>query len=165
MSGMTTVVKPVAPPAEPTAPAVAGANSRFKRALIVLAAMVASAGIAYLVGRLQTAGLIHTAEAQTQQAVEAKSSAERALLRLEARRRLHLCVVALDQRNFGIAEQHLSLAARLLASSKPEGELEALRARIAGLKLPATDNVGEERKQVLDFAAKLDELVPPAEPK
>ena len=138
---------------------------RFKRVLIALAVVLTATGIAYLVGRLQTAERIDAAKAETREALEAKAGAERTLLRLEARRRLHLAIMALDRRNFGIAEQHLTAAARLLESSKPEGELEALRNGIAARRLRASDNASDEQKQVRDFAAKLDELVPPAEAK
>jgi hypothetical protein len=157
-----------AKPAPETKPAVETGGGRFKRALIVLLVVAASIAIAYGAGRLQTSSAIDAAEAKAAEALKAKSLAEEQLGqaqgRLEARRRLHLAVLELEARNFGTAEQHLSAAAALLAKSKPDGELEKLRAELAGARLKASDDVAAQRAKIAGWISRFDALVPPAQP-
>ena len=154
------------PPA--TKPSVEAGTGRFKRALIVLLVVAASVGIAYGAGRLQTSSAIDAAEQNASKAAEARTAAEAKLLavesRLEARRRLHLALLQLEERNFGTAEQHLSAAAALLAKSKPEGELEQLRGELASARLKASDDVAAQRTKIAGWISRFDALVPPAAP-
>ena len=151
-----------------TKPAVETGTGRFKRAMIVVAVVAASVGIAYGAGRLQTASAISSAEERASQSAQGQSAAEAQLRevqgRLEARRRLHLALIQLEERNFGIAEQHLTAAAALLAKSKPDGELEQLRAAIAGARLKASDDVAAQRTKIAGWISRFDVLVPPAAP-
>lgn len=148
--------------------AVEAGTGRFKRALIVLLVVAASIGIAYGAGRLQTASAVSSAEEQASQAQQGRSAAEAQLAqvqaRLEARRRLHLALLQLEERNFGTAEQHLTAAAALLGKSKPEGELEQLRVAVAGARLKASDDVAAQRSKIAGWITRFDVLVPPAAP-
>jgi hypothetical protein len=155
-------------PAQETKPAAETGTGRFKRALVVLLVVAASIGIAYGAGRLQTSSAIASAEQRASEALTAKSAAEAQLAqvqaRLEARRRLHLALLQLEERNFGTAEQHLSAAAALLAKSKPDGELEKLRADLAAARLKASDDVAAQRAKIAGWISRFDALVPPAAP-
>lgn len=154
--------------AQETKPAVEAGGGRFKRALIVLLVVAASIGIAYGAGRLQTSSAIDAAEERAAKATEARTAAEAKLIaveaRLEARRRLHLAAIQLEQRNFGSAEQHLSATGALLAKSKPEGELERLRADVASARLKASDDIAAQRTRIAGWIARFDALIPPAAP-
>lgn len=147
-----------------------------KQMAIGVSVALVCVGVAYGVGRMQTAGKIEEAEKRVHAAESASASAasnvrmqlevEKATVsRLEARRRLHQALIALDERNFGTAQEHLAAARSLLASSKGQDpELTKLSADIDALKLVATEDVGEQRTKVLAIVKRLDELVPPAKP-
>lgn len=89
---------------------------------------------------------------------------------LEARRQLHLALLALDERNFGIAQRHLGEAGRLLSPadetrfSSNGGELARLGQQIAAANLVAAADMGQQRAQLLDFVRRFDVLVPPPLP-
>jgi hypothetical protein len=150
------------PPQQAKAAVEAGGG--VKRALILLAVVAAATGIAYGAGRLQTASRIDAAEQQAQQAQQARASLEARVLRLEARRRLHLALIQLEERNFGSAEEHLKAAAAQLGQSKPEGELEQLRAHLAQARLKASDDIAAQRVWIIAWATRFDALMPPAAP-
>jgi hypothetical protein len=147
-----------------------------KQTAIFVSVALVCVGAAYGVGRMQTAGKIDEANKRALAAESASASAassvrmqleiEKAIVsRLEARRRLHQAVIALDERNFGTAQEHLAAAKTLLASAKgTDPELAKLSADIDALKLVATEDVGEQRTKVLAIVKRLDELVPPAKP-
>lgn len=145
-------------------------KSKLKRVAIQAALALAALGAAYGVGRLQTAQKIDAAEKQTEQVRQAELAAQRALLeernatkKLEARRQLSLALVALDRRNFGIAQEELAEAARLLAGHS-SGELEAVRAGIAATRLVATEDLETQRGKILDFVRRFDGAVPEIKP-
>lgn len=144
-----------------TASAPAAKVLRTRRALIVLMVMVIAVFAAYVTGRLQGSAGTKAAEQRAASAEQAQSKLAERISLLEARRRLHLAEVALDQRNFGIAESQVTAAAELLAKSKADGGLAELRASIAQSKLRASEDVGAERKKVEGWISKIDELVPP----
>jgi hypothetical protein len=148
----------------PQAKPAAAAGGGFKRALILLGVVAAAVGIAYGAGRMQTASRIAAAEQQASKAQQASETLEARVLRLEARRRLHLALIQLEERNFGSAEQHLKAAAVLLERSKPEGELEKLRALLAQARLKAGDDIAAQRAWIVSWATHLDTLMPPANP-
>lgn len=148
-------------------------SSRLKRFTVVAAVSAGALAAAYGVGRLQTSKRIDAAEQRTEEAVSARQaetqSRERehtAVLELEARRRLGLCLIALDERNFGDAQAHLDAAAALLEKAGPTQQslLAQLERKIAGFKLIATDNLGPQRQRVLGWLKSFDEIRPPATP-
>ncbi|MGZ3451660.1 MAG: hypothetical protein ACXVEF_18760 [Polyangiales bacterium] len=147
-----------------------------KQLAIGITVALACVGIAYGVGRMQTAGKIEDANKRASAAESASAAAassvrvqleiEKATVaRLEARRRLHQALMALDDRNFGTAQEHLAAAKSWLSGAKgADPELTKLSTDIDALKLVATEDVGEQRTKVLAIVKRLDELVPPAQP-
>jgi hypothetical protein len=152
---------------EQPAPAAATkppARGRAKRWLVGLAAGAAVLGAAYGTGRFQTSSRVDEAQALASAKAEQWSVEHSSALRLEARRKLHLALIALDARNFGIAQEQLAAAAVLLAATHPDGELDKLQKQIAAYQLKASENVGAERDQVNDWIGRFDGAVPAAKP-
>lgn len=156
--------------AKPSTPAAADTKSRAKRALVYTGIGLAALGASYGVGRLQTQHAIGEAQEQTQ--ARAAAEAEQSKLRVEAatkvrelegRRQLSLSLVALDERNFGTAQRHLARAGALFAESKGDAPIEELARSVSGYKLEATDDIGKQRKLVMDFTQRFDTLRPPPE--
>lgn len=152
-------------PPKDGAPGVPPARkSRVKRVLIGLGASVATLAAAYGFGRFQTSERIDAAEAAASAKAAQLSAEHTTALRLEARRKLHLALIALDARNFGIGQEQLSAAASLLAATHPDGELDKLNKEIAAYQLKATENVGAERDAINDWIRRFDDAVPAAKP-
>ncbi len=158
-----------APEAKPPSPA----KKKAQRFLILTALAVLALAVAYTVGRVQTAS--HVTEAQhkveqidkSQKHTQSRLDSETALVdQLEARRRLHMTLLALDQRNFGIASEHMHAAAKLLAKSNPPpgSALAKLEQQVSGFKLVATEDLAGQRQKILDMIHTFDQLVPPAKP-
>lgn len=155
---------------EPSARPDDSGGGRGQRVLIGLGAGVVALGAAYGAGRYQ--GKL-TTDAAEQRAAETESAKKRATsefdaqrdraIRLEARRRLHLAALAVDDRNFGVAEGHLAKASALLGRAKGEAALDQIASEIGSAKLPASDDLGATRKRVLDWVAAFDKAMPPAE--
>lgn len=86
---------------------------------------------------------------------------EGTIKQLEARRRLHLTLLAMDERNFGIAQQNLTAAGILLGNaSEGNSGLAALSQEMRGLNIVAAGNFAAQREQVLGLARRLDALLP-----
>lgn len=148
-------VKPAVPP-------------RAKRALVYTGLGVAALGGAYAGGRLQTQGDVDKAEEATRaraaaeaDQVKLREQANTRVRELEGRRQLALALVALDERNFGTAQRHLSRGSALLAESKGDAGIEELARSAANYKLVATDDIGAQRKLLLEWTRKFDTLRPP----
>jgi hypothetical protein len=159
-------------PGTETAPATPPAGPpRYARFLAWSGVAVVVLGTAYATGRLQTASKISDAEERAGAANQARDRTsedlrgERAeVLRLEARRRLHLALLALEDRNFGIAQAHVDAAAGLLAqgsSGAPAG-IGDLQRELAAARLVATEDLGQQRQRLLDVVRRFDTLEPPA---
>ena len=135
----------------------------WHKKLIWACAALAGMGTAYLVGRLQTSSKIDAAEARSTEDSAELESAQATARRLEARRQLHLMLLSLDQRNFGIAKQHQEKAARLLEQSAPDpgSELSKLVGEIRAFPVHATENLATQQKRVLELVARFDEALPP----
>jgi len=144
-----------------------------KQIAIGVSAAVLAASVAYGVGRMQGTGKIDEAERRASAAASASASAvassgvaaeiERGkVARLEARRRLHLAMIALEDRNFGIAQEHVGVAKAFLVSAKgADPEVQKLGADLDAFKVVATEDVGEQRKALLAFCKRLDDAMPP----
>ncbi len=133
----------------------------MKMPLIAIGVLSVAVLSAYGFGRLQASSLLDEANQHVEAEKQKSQQQTDALLRLEARRRLHLCLLAMENRNFGIAQTHLETAGRLLQKSHPNAELAEVANQIAKHKLVATENLSAERKRILEWVAKFDELVPP----
>jgi hypothetical protein len=147
--------------------------STSKKALIGAGVGLVLLAVTYGVGRYQgaqTAGAAdHRAEAADGERAktEATLSSERArATQLEARRRLHLALMALDARNFGIAQEHVTEAGKLIQKSAPakDSELAKLGDELATTRLVATEDLGSQRSKLLAWTQRFDSALPPAKP-
>lgn len=144
-----------------------------KQIAIGVGAAVLAVGVAYGVGRFQGNGKIDEAERRATAAASASVSAVSAssvavdiergkVARLEARRRLHLALIALEERNFGIAQEHVGVAKAFLVSAKGvDPEVQKLGAELDAFKVVASEDVGEQRKALLGFCKRVDDAMPP----
>jgi len=81
---------------------------------------------------------------------------------MEARRQVSLALSSVDNRNFGMAQGAVHRAARYLVAARPEGELSQLAGALDAYRLVATEDLGEQRRQLLAWLGRLDVLVPPS---
>lgn len=144
-------------------------------ALGVVVALVGM-GAAYGVGRLQGDARVRDADARAAAIASSSASAvslanvgvdiERGkVARLEARRRLHLVIIALDEKNFGIAQDHVTAArAHLVAAKGSDNEVAKLASDLEAMKIAPADDVSEPRQKILGWAKRIDELMPPQKP-
>jgi hypothetical protein len=147
-----------------------GRRSRFRRVLWSAGALALALGGAYLGGRLQSQSRIdeldrHLVTAQTElAALRGKETLQlQQLGELEARRLIHLGILAFDKNNFGIAQDQLRQAATLLESpaSQPDAALKALASALRTLELSPTLDLAQQRAALIQLASKFDELRPP----
>jgi hypothetical protein len=154
---------------------VPNAKDRLKRGLLYGAVGVAVVGAAYGVGRGQGAMQLREAregfEAQAaEHQREAEAAREQAVAarqvraHLEARRRLHRAVLALDERNFGIAQAHLAAAAAMLEQSGKGAEARTLADELRAVRLLATEDLASQRQPLVKWALRLDEIEPLQDP-
>jgi len=138
----------------------------WQKRLIWTGVMICAAGASYVAGRVQTSSLIDAAEKETaaaEQAVTKRgaevSQANQLLLRYEARRQLHLVLIALEERNFGIAKEHQATAAALLQESEPAvgSELGKLYEAMQKYQLVAREDLSAERMVIQTWAKRLDQ--------
>jgi len=140
----------VAPIEEPVSKTPASTGG-FKRTLIKLGILLVLLGGAYGFGRYQS--------------VQANSVLEQVRLQaqpLEARRQLHLALMALEDRNFGTAQKTLSLAGTMLAKGGPSEELAKLAEEIANYKFMAGEDISTDRQKLMAWTLRFDELLKPA---
>ena len=139
--------------------------SKVKRVLLGIAGFLVALGAAYGVGRLQGLSEVRGADARTVQAEQKRQAADAELKleqqkvsRLRARLHLHLAVLALDERNFGIAQSEIEQTGRQLAEAgagdKPE--LSKIATQLQAHKLIATEDLGAQRQKLLAWARALD---------
>lgn len=141
-------------------------RSRLKTLLWGAAGLVIAVGAAYAGGRLETRARIGELEEQLRQseqsleAVRAEHAAERRrATELEARRQIHLALLAFEQNNFGTAQSHLRGASALLGGADPA--LNQLGAALGTLELSPALDLAAQRRAITELAAKFDELRPP----
>jgi hypothetical protein len=151
-------------------------NSRrgIKGILGILAVGCCAAGACYLGGYLQgRTGLTElrtqldaerrTARASLESLTVQLESEQRMSLMLAARRNLDQSITALDARNFGIAEQKVKGAARWLVAAHMEPRLAELARAFETFRLVASEDLGPQRKQLVEWVSQFDQLV--TEPK
>lgn len=152
------------PPARkpPSAPQVK--DQPAKRAAILIIGVLVLIGMAYGSGLRGGTRRVQAAEAELRRvsaradAAQADLSVRDATIRqLEARRQLHLALIALDQRNFGTAQTHLQAAGTLLDGAGGDGP--ALGQQIKATELVVASDFSAQRERVLDFARRLDALL------
>lgn len=162
----------------------------FTRTLLMAVALsVVMAGAGYLAGRLRAWSALRETETQLQVAVEeherafenaqadhrtalseAEATAERAraqraqLVELttlyEGYRTAQMALLALDARNFGIAESHLREAERILAPLASEVKrLPEVLARVDETDIEVASNLEAQRQSVLSLVGELDAVI------
>ena len=159
---------PKSPTAQPNKPASKGKNILIFAGVAVLAIV-----IAYAAGRMQTSFKIDAAEQAANEKVEKQTKradelaakladSEAKVAKLEARRHLSLTLMAMDNRNFGIAQKHLEAAAKVLKQPETKaGKLGELSAQIAKTRLVATENMAKQREKITGWMEQIDDAVPP----
>jgi hypothetical protein len=144
-------------------------HSKPKRILLVVGLIAVAAATGYAAGRLQTADLIRQAESRYQEldrkrqtAQEELRSEQQKVQRLDARRHLHLAILAVEERNFGIAQNELELSNKLLSQSGPaqNDALAKVAAQMQGQKLIATEDLSVQRQKLLAWVRALDAALP-----
>jgi hypothetical protein len=126
---------------------------------------LAVAALAYGIGRLQGAHALRNAEQRHATAFSPVQSSlkacelDRGLLTV--RRRLAMVALALDRRNFGVAETHRRQASEALQDPTLSGltEVASLKAAIGALNLSVDPDPGAKREQVIAASETLDRLL------
>jgi hypothetical protein len=140
-------------------------TQRHKRQVVlaVLISAVIAGPVGYGVGRLQ--GHLRAREVMKER--DALLVDLRQVDRLEGRRHLDLALESLDARNFGIAQEHIVAAARLLRRSEPEpkSDLMTLTEQVGATSVVPADDYSDQRAAIERLIERFDELVPPAQPK
>jgi hypothetical protein len=149
------------------------APSRFKRYLGIAGLVLIALGGCYLAGWLQgrkELGGLQTqlttahkeAEAKQDECARQLTAEQRTIHTLEARRNLDQSLSALDARNFGIAEQQIKKAAKRLVAARAEGATAEVAKALEAYRLTATEDLGPQRKQLVDWISQIDsQLVVP----
>jgi len=162
---------PAKPPAPPLPPRPSLKDRLVRGSILIFGALFLLA-MTYFSGQRANVGVAKRADREKTAAIkqltdERRKMAERddTISHLEARRQLHLALLAVDARNFGTAQQHLDGAAtQLNTPGAAAGDLAALRQQIDGMNVVAAGDMESQRQQVLGFVQRFDQLVPPAAP-
>lgn len=109
--------------------------------------------------RAQLGEVQKVAQSSQMQLSKQLESEKRHCLALEARRSLDQAVVALDARNFGIAEKQVQKASHWLVAAHAEPRLAELAKTLETFHLVATEDLGPQRKQLADWVVLVDQLV------
>jgi hypothetical protein len=86
------------------------------------------------------------------------------LVGLEARHALDMAIVELDARNFGITQDHVTRAGRMLAALPAPNPLEALANTLSAARLVATEDLAAQRAQIKKWLVELDGALPQDHP-
>ncbi|HEY6557488.1 MAG TPA: hypothetical protein VI072_09445 [Polyangiaceae bacterium] len=124
-----------------------------------MAAFIVAVGAAYGIGRFQLATQLRDAEGRTQEVEQKLRTEQQRITALEARRHLHLSLLALDERNFGIGQKELEEAARLLGQPTNQPEHSKLAAEIQRHRIIASEDLGAQRQKLLAWTRALDALL------
>jgi hypothetical protein len=119
-------------------------------------------GVAYGQGRdslqqVEAAALAaSTARAQTERTAQAQADqhADRVRL-LEGRRDLHRVLLALDERNFGIAREALERGGSSISAVK-RAEIESIAGRFVAFEMNVSDDIGAQRSVLVQIVRDLD---------
>lgn len=148
---------------------------RGRRILGVVALIIATLGTCYLTGYLHGRSGLNRLQAQleservaaqehAEQLARQLDSSRRNALALDARRSLDQAIAALDARNFGIAEQQIKKAGKWLRTFSSDPSAMALGNTLEAFHLTATEDLGPQRRQVVDWVLQLDQRIPTLNP-
>lgn len=134
--------KPTEPSSKDSATTKSKTGAVKKWSIVVglaLLATVVAFGVGYFLGR-----------AGQDELQERAATATRQSHLLEGRRRLDLAHVALEQRNFGIAEAHVRAAAQKLDAATEDGPepMQALARQVAETRIGVTGDIAGQQQEL-----------------
>lgn len=148
------------PPSRPGDASSTKSQTTLRWAILILGSLIVLA-MAYGTGLRQSTSKLRNTNEQLRAARADVAGRDTAIRQLEARRQLHLALLALDQRNFGIAQSRLNAAAILLnnAGQGQTGGLADLAQRIRATRVVAAADFAGQREQVLESVQQLDTIL------
>jgi hypothetical protein len=129
--------------------AVAASRTKTPRWLVLLGCAVLGLIVAYTLGYMTGR---HSFEEDT---------VAPQVQKLEARRQLHLAIVALEERNFGTAQARLQTAGGLLVDGSLDAGWNELGQQVKGYKLLAGEDLAKERQALTEFVSRADAFIAP----
>jgi len=130
-------------------------TSPVKKWAIVVGVFLVSIAIAFGAGWFLGSSGIEELERQAE-------SATRQARLLEARRRLDLTHVELENRNFGHAESHLRAAAQKLnAFAEEDGRMGQLARDVAETQIGNTSDMAAQKQKIRAFISRFDQILQP----
>lgn len=119
--------------------------------------------------RTQFMGQIERATGEAQEAKNEMTAANNRVRLLNAQNGLYRAAIALDRRNFGIANTALQGATKSLGQVKESSWIELSQVQSLAAALQKTDinvavNLETQRERILGFAAQMDEMIAPDPP-
>lgn len=108
-------------------------------------------------------GQLKTAQSQTADAQAQLAAAQTQNQLMTARGLLYQAALALDQRNFGIANDDVAKAGQTLEAAKPadagvEGKLVPIRQAVTATKINVAEDLDTQRSGLLNLASQVDGL-------
>ncbi len=134
--------------------------SRFRRTLRLSIILLGTHALAWGVGRAQGWWATRTAEERSASIANELTHCSDLVLRFEARRSLESARAALDAHNFGIAQEKVTDAARLLKASHAPAEFTTLAEAMSKYQSSVTENLGGQQEQIGAWLAQLDGALP-----
>lgn len=138
-------------------------TSRFRRGLRISLLLVVTHALAWAIGRGQGYFATRAVEEERERTSTALRQSRDVVLRFEAERAIELAEAALDAHNFGIAEEQVARATRLLGASHPPAELANLVDALSKYQPVVTENPGEQHQRLATWRAQMDTALPQQE--
>lgn len=121
---------------------------------------LAVAAVAYGAGRIQGLFEVAAVRAETAAAAEARRTERGRLSAFEARRELGLALLAVDDRNFGIARDHIRAAAtKLRAAGLEDPGTAALAGDIEAADVEVTGDPAPQRARIRSLVDRFDQVL------
>ena len=138
--------------------------SRWRHVLRISLLLLASHGVAWGIGRAEGWWATRTVEEKADGLAKSLRDSKDLLLRFEALRLLSQASKSLEATNFGIAQQQVQEATRLLDASHPPQELVSLVATLGKYHPVVTENLAEQRQQLSGWLSQLDAQISKQQP-
>lgn len=134
--------------------------SHFRRTLRIALILIGTHVLVWAAGRGQGWWATRIVEEKVERVSSELSQARDLVLRFEARRSLERAQTALDARNFGIAQEQVLAASRLVKASHPTAELATLTDALSRYQPQVTENLAAQHQQLDAWLAQLDASIP-----
>jgi hypothetical protein len=134
--------------------------SRFRRVLRISLALVGTHALAWAIGRGQGWWETRAVRDKCERIAYELTETRDLVLRFEARRSLESAQTALDARNFGIAQEQVLEASRLLKVAHPPADLLMLSDALSKFQPVVTENLAGQHQQIAAWLAQLDAALP-----